>query len=83
MHFVKRFDYDCVIFILMYKLPERLKDLRAEKGLSQRDLAKAANLSQGAIYLWENDQRVPNAKAVIALAVFFNVSSDYLLGLEN
>ncbi len=67
----------------MNKFNERLKELRIEKGLTQTELAKATNLSQGAIVHWENKRRVPNADAVIVLAKFFNVSTDYILGLED
>lgn len=62
---------------------ERLKDLRLEKELSQRELAKQVNLSYSAIRQWENEERVPNAEAVVVLAKFFAVSADYLLGLSD
>lgn len=60
---------------------ERLKELRLDKNLTLVELAKETGLSKSAIGLWENGQRIPNAKAIIALAKFFGVSSDYLLGL--
>lgn len=62
---------------------ERLKELRTEKGLSQRGLAKLCNLSFSAIAQWENESRVPNAEEVVILAKFFGVTSDYLLGLTD
>lgn len=61
----------------------RLKELRTEAELSQRALAKETNLSASAIKQWENESRVPNAEAVVALAQYFEVSTDYLLGLED
>lgn len=67
----------------MEKFIERLKELRTEKGLSQAQLAKATGISTGAIGFWETGERVPNAIAVITLAKYFNVSTDYLLGLED
>lgn len=67
----------------MKKFSERLKELRIEKGLSQRDLAKATDLSQSAIVHWENNRRVPNAEAIIVLSQYFKVSADYLLGIED
>ncbi|MDE7394566.1 MAG: helix-turn-helix domain-containing protein [Clostridiales bacterium] len=66
----------------MEKFAERLKELRNEKELSQAQLAKATGLSHTAIVYWENKQRVPNANAIIILAAFFNVTTDYLLGVE-
>ena len=62
---------------------ERLKELRAGKELSQRELAKATGLTQSAINLWENAKRVPNGIAIVTLAKFFGVTADYLLGLED
>ncbi|HIR98845.1 MAG TPA: helix-turn-helix transcriptional regulator [Candidatus Coproplasma avistercoris] len=62
---------------------ERLKELRAGKELSQRELAKATGLTQSAINLWENAKRVPNGTAIVTLAKFFGVTADYLLGLED
>ena len=62
---------------------ERLKELRLGENLSQRKLAELTNLSPSAIKQWENESRVPNAEAVVALAKYFGVSSDYLLGLED
>ena len=62
---------------------ERLKELRVERGLSQAQLAKAVGLSNGAIGFWELGKRVPNLDAVIDLAKFFNVSLDYIAGLED
>lgn len=62
---------------------QRLKELRVEKELSQAALAQAVNLSQSAIKQWENQTRIPNAKAVVVLAKFFGVTTDYLLGVDD
>ena len=62
---------------------ERLKDLRIEKGVGQIELSKAINVSKGIISLWENGLREPKLSNLIALAQFFEVSMDYLVGLEN
>lgn len=62
---------------------ERLKELRLENNLSQHELAKEVGLTHTAIGLWERQQRIPNADAVVKLALFFKVTTDYLLGLEN
>ena len=58
----------------MDKFIERLKELRAEKKLTQSQLAKETGLSQSAIALWENGQRIPNALAIITLCKYFQVS---------
>ena len=67
----------------MDKFIERLKELRIEKHLSQIQLAKETGLSSSAISFWEAGERQPSAQAVITLAKYFNVSTDYLLGLED
>ena len=67
----------------MDKFIERLKELRAEKKLTQSQLAKETGLSQSAIALWENGQRIPNASAIITLCKYFAVMSDFLLGISD
>ena len=60
-----------------------LKDLRVEKGLTQDQLAKDINFSMSIVNKWENDKKNPSVQALKILAKYFNVSTDYLLGLEN
>ncbi len=62
---------------------ERLKELRIEKGLNQVELAQAIGVSKGIISLWENALREPTLTNLLILAKFFDVSIDYLVGLEN
>lgn len=62
---------------------ERLKYLRLEKELSQRQLAKLLNINYTSIQRWESEMRIPNAEAIVLLAKYFNVSADYLLGLTD
>ena len=62
---------------------EKLKELRVEKAIGQVELAKKLNVSKGIISLWENGLREPKLSNLIALATFFDVSIDYLAGLEN
>ena len=61
----------------------RLKELRGEKGLSQNKLAKLTGLTQVSISLWESKKKNPSIDAVIILAKFFNVTTDYLLGVVD
>lgn len=65
------------------RFKDNLKELRIEKGLGQVELAKAVGVSKGIISLWENGLREPNMSSLIALATFFGVSIDELVGLEN
>ena len=59
----------------------RLKELRTAKGLSQMQLAKLLDISQSAIAKWELGKTEPTASAIIALAEYFNETTDYILGL--
>lgn len=61
----------------------RLRELRIEKGLSMKQLAREINATDGAVSNWENSINEPKLSYIIRLAKFFNVSADYLLGLEN
>lgn len=65
------------------KFKERLKELRIEKQIGQVELSKAIGVSKGIISLWENGEREPSMNSLILLAQFFNVSIDYLVGLED
>lgn len=62
---------------------ERLKEPRIEKKLSQAELAKALKVSQRSISSWETGFRQPDFATLERIAVFFDVTTDYLLGLEN
>ena len=61
----------------------RLKELREGKNLSMQDLAVIIKVSNAAISNWENEINEPKISYLVALARYFEVSSDYLLGLEN
>ncbi len=58
-------------------------DLRKTRGLSQYELAVKLNVSQSAVAKWELGKTEPTASAIVSLAKFFNVTADYLLGLED
>ena len=62
---------------------ERLKELRQEKNLTHKQLAEGIGFSKAIIGFWESCKYEPTGKALIALSKFFNVTTDYLLGLEN
>lgn len=67
----------------MNKFAERLKELRIEKGLSQNQLSKLTKISPRAIGMWESRQRTPNIEAIITLARFFGVTTDYIIGVSD
>lgn len=61
-------------------LPKRLKELRLEAGLTQKELALAINTSQQNIGFYELGKRNPKKEILDNLSDFFNVSTNYLLG---
>lgn len=65
------------------KFCERLKELREEKNLSQRSLAKELGISQAAIARWEANLQTPSIDTAISLAMYFKVTIDCLVGLEE
>ncbi|MGN1200700.1 MAG: helix-turn-helix domain-containing protein [Candidatus Caccovivens sp.] len=67
----------------MKVLAERLKELRQEKNLTTFQLSKLIGCSDASISRWENEIRTPNAEVLVKFAKFYNVSTDYLCGLED
>ncbi|MDE5943023.1 MAG: helix-turn-helix transcriptional regulator [Clostridia bacterium] len=65
------------------KFSTRLKELRTEKNLSQRQLAEAIGVRQPTIARWEAGFFEPSASDVVMLAKFFGVTTDYILGLND
>lgn len=61
-------------------LASRIKTLRAEKGVTQKQLADATGIAYGTIIGYENGKREPNSKAMAALEDYFGVSGAYLRG---
>jgi transcriptional regulator with XRE-family HTH domain len=61
---------------------ERLRNLRLSRGLSQGDLAKRIGKSISMIGMYENSARMPSYETLIRFAKTFNVTTDYLLGVE-
>ena len=67
----------------MSNFAERLKKLRKERGLSQKNLADIFNYSRTTISNYEHDKRLPDINVLCQLAQFFDVSTDYLIGRSN
>lgn len=62
---------------------ERLKELRTEKGLSIQALSKEVKIGVASICRWENCQADVKGAQLVILAKYFDVTTDYLLGLED
>lgn len=61
----------------------RVARLRAAKGLSQAQLAERIGITKGMVSAYENSIRMPSYPVLIKIAGVFNVSTDYLLGIEG
>ncbi len=66
-----------------YIFPERLKELRLEKGENLKQLAKATGFSHASVCRWEQGTQVPNIQTITVLCRHFHVSSDYLIGIKD
>ena len=65
-------------------IPERLKDLRVERGLTLEQLADATGLSRSALGSYEaDDYKDISPYSIVTLAAFYGVSTDYLLGVTE
>ena len=62
---------------------ETLKELRTDRGLSQQQLADELKISRSAIAKWELSKTEPVASMIVKLAKYFDVDSDFLLGLRD
>ena len=66
-----------------HMFPERLKALREGENLDRKTLAELCGLSKNVVSRYENGEREPSSQSLVALADFFDVSVDYLLGREK
>ena len=62
---------------------ERLKDVRKDHGDTQTDLAKKLNVSLSTVKSWERGNSAPSHELLVAICKLYQVSSDFLLGLNN
>ena len=64
-------------------IPERLKELRKERGLTQKQLAEVLETTDDSIFSWEKGRSQPSIETLQKICNYFNVSADYLIGLKN
>ena len=64
-------------------LGDKLKALRTAKKMSQKELAERIGIAKSVISFYESGDRFPSYDVLIKIAHIFNVSTDYLLGLEH
>ena len=61
-------------------LAKRLRELRKERNVSRRAVAEAIQIAERTYQRYEEAEREPGASVLAALADFYGVSADYLLG---
>lgn len=67
--------------VIIFK--DRLQLLRKQAGLQQKELAAEIGMSANAISMMETGNRETSFEKLVALAEFFHVSTDYLLGVSD
>ena len=64
-------------------LGDRIKELRKKKNLTMKQLGEKLNLAESTISLYESNKREPDSITIAKLAKLFDVSVDYLLGVDE
>nr|MBO2495053.1 XRE family transcriptional regulator [Clostridia bacterium] len=61
----------------------KIKELRLKKGITQEELAKVLGVTTSMVGMYETGARKPSYEVLNKIARYFNVTTDYLLGLEE
>lgn len=72
-----------MVIILIIKVSERIKNLREKNGMTQSELAKKLSVTRSGVNAWEMGISVPAVSNLVELAKLFNVSTDYIIGIEQ
>lgn len=64
-------------------IAERIKNLREQKDMTQTALAKRLNITRSSVNAWEMGISIPSTQYIVELAEIFDVSTDYLLGVNH
>ena len=64
-------------------IANQIRYLREQRGLTQADLAKKLGITRSSVNAWEMGVSVPSVQYVIELAKIFQVSTDYILGVNS
>ena len=76
-------SYNINIGVFMEIFGIRVKQELKQQNKKQVDLAKYLNVQKSTLSEWLNNNNEPSMKAIVDIAIFLNVSTDYLLGLDN
>lgn len=64
-------------------IADKIKDLREQHNMTQVALAKKLGITRSGVNAWEMGISVPSTQYIVELANLFQVSTDYLLGVEK
>lgn len=64
-------------------MKNRIRELRAEKNITQLRLSMEVEVSQETVSAYENGKHLPSLKSLIKMADLFHVSTDYLIGRSD
>lgn len=67
----------------LFSLAQKIKLLREKANMTQAELARTLGLSRSSVNAWEMGLSVPSTQYIVELAKTFNISTDYLLGIED
>jgi len=62
---------------------KRIKELRVSRGMKQTELAKIMSVTRSSVNAWEMGISAPTAAKLVELSLYFHVSTDYILGLDE
>jgi len=68
---------------LKHEVAEKIKKFRKARNMTQTELAKRLWVNKSIISSYENEQRLPSVEMLVKLSSEFNVSIDYLLGIDK
>lgn len=67
----------------LFSLADRIRMIRESHDMTQSQLAKKLHITRSAVNGWEMGLSVPSTQCIVEMAKIFNISSDYLLGMER
>lgn len=67
----------------MIKFAERLRELRKERHITQKDMGEILGIQLRSYQCYESGDRRPDYEKLVALADYFDVTTDYLLGRSD
>ena len=68
---------------ILFNISNKLKELRLEKKLTQRTIAKILGIAQPSYIKYEQAKNEPDIDTICTICDYFDISADYLLGREN